>query len=224
MEYRTDLEAMISSSAFFKHAVATPISTLFLSLELANQVTRSLPNHLSMTLKQNLETSFTAAQRIAQLLEIVRQPHLTKQSISITSLLQELKMYCQTKYSQGQLLIVSQNSTDCSIVANRFLVLETLLCAVTNGFESYSPVAPNKVVSISWRKAQNKLQMHITDGGEGGLTTHSRYLRLGETSKLQHAGLGLSLIQAVIEQHLHGRLEIISPANFGTTLTLLIPL
>ncbi len=115
---------------------------------------------------------------------------------------------------------------EATIEGDRTLLTRMLVNLVENACR-YTP--PGTPVAITVRQEREWLALRVRDEGPGIEPTEiphlfERFYRgsTGTTSAYHGAGLGLSLVQQIVEAH-HGRVAIASFVGVGTTVTVLLP-
>lgn len=203
----------------FRHAAATPLSSLLISLELAQE-------HKQAAKIPYVQQALDNAYRLQ---ELFKKPQLlgSKKSFFITPFLKEsLRLI---KHHHPQVIINTHLNfpQKSQLHGSRFYFQEAILCTLKNSIESYAPLEKkqNRVILVVGKITQDKLHLSFTDGGIGlNWLERSLVFADGYTNKDRGSGVGLTWVKKVIEQHFNGQINLRSKKNQGTTMTWQLPL
>lgn len=197
----------------WKHALATPLTILRLSLDQAVQ--HAAHHQLLLSL---LQQALKQLEYVTSLLyRQVSQPWLLRATLKGT--VQRLDCH---PLRQVKLIDNLQGEVTFPTCALDFQ--EALSCAITNAWEAYEDV-DCALVLVSVYSKNRQILLQIQDYGQGitRLTLH-RILGRGTSTKGPGRGLGTRFIRQVIEEQLHGRIIYTSYLGIGTTQTWLFPM
>lgn len=203
----------------FRHAAATPLSSLVINLELAQE-----HRHIAETIyvQQALHSAY-------RLKELFQKPQLlnSKKTFFIKPFLQEALRLA--KYNSPEVIINNHLNFphQTQLHGSRFYFQEAIICTLKNAIESYSSLGPgqNRVILIIGKITNNRLSLSFTDGGQGmNWLEKSLMFADGYSIKPSGTGTGLTWVKNVIEQHFAGKISVKSKKNQGTTMTWLLPL
>lgn len=203
----------------FRHAAATPLSSLVINLELAQA-----HRHIAQTtyVQQALHSAY-------RLKELFQKPQL----------LNSKKTFFIKPFLKEALRLVKHNSPEVTInnhlnfphhtklYGSRFYFQEAIICTLKNAIESYNSLGPdqNRVILIVGKITHNRLNLSFTDGGQGmNWLEKSLMFADGYSIKPSGTGTGLTWVKNVIEQHFAGKINVKSKKNHGTTMTWSLPL
>ena len=203
----------------FRHAAATPLSSLVINLELAQE-----HRHIAKTtyVQQALHSAY-------RLKELFKKPQLlnSKKSFFIKPFLKEsLRL---VKYNFPEVVInTSLNFPhQTKIRGSRFYFQEAVICTLKNAIESYAGLSPgeNRIILVVGKTTQSYLKLSFTDGGRGmNWLEKSLMFADGYSNRSSGSGIGLTWVKNVIEQHFAGEIKVKSRKHQGTTMTWLLPL
>jgi len=108
---------------------------------------------------------------------------------------------------------------DQPMLCNRDALVGACTNLVNNSIE-----AGAKHISVALHQQENELTIRVSDDGPGfSADQTSQMLEAFYTTKSHGTGLGLAVVQAVVNAH-QGSFDIESPAKGGATATLSLPL
>lgn len=221
-----DLSTLIRSSTFFKHAVATPLSSLLLSLELLQlELEAKNTQQTSSLALDRVKTARWSSHRLNTLLFHLEDEIQTSHRFPVYRAVQEVVNSIKTLHPDVVVRLRKEVESDFMLAGSEFLFEEALLCLITNGFEAYQASASLKMIEIQLQEHDGCCQVSILDGGCGmDEQKQSEYLKLGESTKKYHSGIGLPTITQIVQTHFGGTVEILSTPNLGTCVQLHIPI
>lgn len=203
----------------FRHAAATPLSSLVINLELAQA-----HRHIAQT--SYVQQALYSAYRLK---ELFQKPQLlnSKKTFFIKPFLKEALRLA--KHNSPQVIINSHLNFphQTKLHGSRFYFQEAIICTLKNAIESYSSLGPgqNRVILIVGKITRNHLSLSFTDGGQGmNWLEKSLMFADGYSIKSSGTGTGLTWVKNVIEQHFAGKINVKSKKNQGTTMTWILPL
>lgn len=210
----------LQSGIFFNHALATPLNSLALNLDLAISTTPS------STPLNYLERASLSVDRIKSLM---KTSHLSSeeelQVFYLKKAIRETLMLLDDKQEPSVIkthLLIKNTQT---LVGNKFLFQEALLCALKNSLESYPTKQGNKTVLLIVKPSASELIISITDGGKGlSWLEQQLVFTEGYTDKPLGSGVGMSWIKTVVEKQLRGKVNISSKKGKGTTMKWVLPI
>jgi sensor histidine kinase regulating citrate/malate metabolism len=213
-----DLEHLHYGQAF-RHAAATPLSSLVINLELAQE-----HRHIAQT--PYVQQALCSAYRLK---ELFKKPQLlnSKHSFFIKPFLKEALRL--VKHNSPEVVINSHLNfpQQTKLHGSRFYFQEAIICTLKNAIESYISLSPgeNRVILIIGKVSQRQLRLSFTDGGQGmSWLEKSLMFADGYSLKSSGSGTGLTWVKNVVEKHFSGKIEVKSKKHQGTTMTWLIPI
>jgi len=214
-----------SNSQILKHALATPVTTILLNLELAlacepgDLVFKSNFSHY-------LNRAFLSAKYLKSILkESGNQKASFYQSFFLKQAINEVSIIAKKSSCTSQLINYLSIDDQLLIKGSKIYFQEAMICLLNNAFESYQDNVANKLVVLSARKKDKEVEINITDAGQGMNWLRQKMAVIpGVSMKKKHQGLGLAFAKKLITQKMTGKFYINSKANKGTRIRLLLPL
>lgn len=159
-------------------------------------------------------------QTVSGLLQFARprEPQLSK--IELDELLNKTSDLMGNDFADHQLNFHCQYNTGISFEADADLLLQVLMNLLKN---SISATNTEGEVSLSGVEENHEVRITVSDTGIGMTNQESeRMFDPFFTTKKTGTGLGLAVSHQIIEQH-HGKFEVISSLENGTTVTIILP-
>ncbi len=198
----------------WKHAVATPLTTLQLAVDQANE---ELP---SANMRQRALLTQIKSQ-LTYLCQLVFPSEDTRFSLRSVLAQTTTRLDC---FPQRRLALIDQLTTDIELPGSGLELQEALSCAITNSWEAYESNQHQVVLVTCYLKGSNIL-IQITDYGKGmNWLTRTAFVSKQRSTKPNHHGLGTTFIKQIIQELYHGRVLYSSYIGIGTTQTWLIPI
>ncbi len=203
----------------FRHAAVTPLSSLVINLELAQE-----HRHIAQT--PYVQQALCSAYRLK---ELFQKPQLlnSKKSFFIRPFLKEALRLA--KHNSPEVIINSHLNFphQTKLYGSRFYFQEAVICTLKNAIESYTGLSQkeNRIILIVGKIINNHLKLSFIDGGQGmSWLEKSLMFADGYSMKSSGSGTGLTWVKNVIEQHFSGKINVKSKKHQGTTMTWLLPL
>ncbi|HET9424152.1 MAG TPA: response regulator [Gemmatimonadaceae bacterium] len=202
-------------------------------LALADFTARALPpdSPAREDVDEIREQATKGARLVRHLLAFSRRQLLRKEVVHLGSIFTELEPLLQRLVSE-RILIATDAALDTRAVeidrAQMELVLLELVSNASDAMEEGGTLSidirPTTIANHPTLKAGEYVQVTFQDSGIGfDVTQESRIFNPFFTTKGEdHAGLGLSMVEGVVQQH-GGAVSIDSAPGRGTTVTLLLP-
>lgn len=210
------------------HELRTPLASLRTNLEVVSaDPNATLDDYRAMAATQ--ERALTRLERlIADLLILAKseQP-LSQNGVTLGPLLEEV--FCDLKYTAGtqQVTLELAAETEVVVLGDASLLARVFSNLVENGI-SYNH--PGGKVTVNIDRKESWAVVIVSDTGVGiapekQAHVFERFYR-ADCSRTHHskgAGLGLSIVTAIVQQH-DGRVQVESTPGIGSTFTVLLPL
>jgi len=213
----------LTSGIFFRHSVATPLSSLLLNLELLQSHLEKLPvaNFPTHLLQQSLSQAH-------YLHDLVKSSSTTRQAkryyFPVKLALEAVILRLHRPWCRQHLHAHLHLPADLTLRGHSFYLQEALSCLIVNAFEAYQSRQSQTVALTVYRRGQ-QLIIHINDTGQGmNWWTQRRHFVEGFSTKKRNSGMGLALVKEVIEKQYLGKLIVYSSPGNGTSLTILLPI
>ncbi len=210
------------------HELRTPLASLRTNLEVvAADPDATLADYHTMAATQ--ERALTCLERlVADLLILAtsEQP-LSRAEVTLGMLLEEVMVDLQSTAAAQQVICRLNNEVDVVVHGDSSLLASAFGNLVENGIY-YNHPGGEVVVTLVQKDAWALVS--VADSGvgiESGQLPHifERFYRVA-CSRTQHkrgAGLGLSIVSAIVQQH-GGKVQVESTPGAGSTFTVLLPL
>lgn len=216
------LASPLTQSAFFRHALSSPISSLTLNLDLC---LAHLENQSQEQSKLFLTQALLNAKHVQQLVQLsqarVRPPTTT---FLLKPALHEVVTRLHQPWLHQEIVSYLNISPAVELKGPAFYLQEALSCLINNAFESYGNQR-QRSVSLTCYQHQKVVVIHISDIGTGmNWLTRRLFDQPGFSSKRQNQGVGLTFVKQIIKSHYNGQLSIRTAKGSGTTVTLLLPI
>jgi heavy metal sensor kinase len=210
------------------HELRTPLASLRTNLEVVSaDPNATLDDYRAMAATQ--ERALTRLERlIADLLILAKseQP-LSQNAVTLGPLLEEV--FCDLKYTAGTQQVTLELAAEMEVVVlgDASLLARVFSNLVENGI-SYNH--PGGKVTVNIDRKESWAVVIVSDTGVGiapekQAHVFERFYR-ADCSRTHHskgAGLGLSIVTAIVQQH-DGRVQVESTPGIGSTFTVLLPL
>ena len=211
----------------FRHAAATPLSTLLINLEMIEQ-------HRALQQSSYLQQAVRSARRLKKLFQLEgSDSQKAKEATFLVKPALKSAVKLVSPLRAKTLIRTHLVFPDkLQLKGNEFYFQEAVICTLKNAIEAYDAtgVDQNRVVLLTGRRekiADSRLGLKLSfiDGGSGlGWLERSLVFAEGYTSKKSGSGLGLVWVKRVVEEHLEGEIELKSRKQQGTTMTWHLPL
>lgn len=210
------------------HDLRTPVTRLRMDIETALQQDDD-PAALREALLDCAEETERIITMLNTLMDISEAEtgvmQLNPEKLAVATLISEVIDIYQY-VAEDKAITVSRNAPDdLQVVADANRLRQVIANLLDNALK-YTP--PGGKVSISARADGNQMKLSVADTG-CGITDHDlrrifeRLYRADSSRSHRGLGLGLSLVQAVVQSH-HGKIEVDSAPNRGSCFTIYWPL
>ncbi len=200
---------------FFKHAAGTPLSNILLNSQLALSDPNNNQKHLNEIL--------LSANYIKKLIN--NEEKEDKKLFSINDALVEIILLNQCFHQDVTYQKKLKQSDKIQLSGNKLLFQEVINCLLNNAVEAYQIKRLNKIVLVKSQLSDNKLEIAITDGGNGMNWWQQRLIgKKFYSLKEDHQGVGIFYAKKIINKQFFGKIYYISKKNQGSTAIVQIPL
>ena len=211
--------------AIASHELKTPIASIKLPLQMMGRKkeTSSMPDNLSRIMEQ-----FHSLQALIEdLLSVTRirtgqlSVHPSKENLSLLvhSILEKFRHLFSASGSPLELQIEDNVLVNCDAIRMEQVI--------TNLISNSLKYAPGTLISISLKKLNESVELHIQDHGPGiGPEQHESifkcFERSSETAEVSGLGLGLYISKSIVEAH-GGSIKLMSEKGKGACFIVTLP-
>lgn len=159
---------------------------------------------------------------VSELLELVKPAHLSLQSVDLNALIaHSLQLVSQDAQSRAITLQFTPNATLPLIEADPDRLTQVLLNLYLNAIHAIDSQGTIGVMASA--SGTDRVKIVVTDSGKGIAPEHLETIFTPYfTTKAEGTGLGLAVVQNIIEQH-GGTIQAESPTGKGAIFTLWLP-
>lgn len=216
-----DLGSMVASLA---HQVRTPLATA--TLYLGHLKNPSLPQASIHDYSQRaLERLNVVNQMIEDMLLFVKGQKSPRKRMTLSAFFVELKQAISPQVDTAVLLTLGTNHPEVMIEVNTPALIGAILNCIHNSYEAALETNQQglhiQVSTKQWN--EESIAIVVADNGPGiAKEDVTKIFEAFYTTKSKGTGLGLAVVQAVMESH-RGQVEVQSQPHSGTTFLLQLP-
>ena len=207
------------------HQLGTPISSLMGWVELSMELDKQRGDSTTAEIYANMQNDLTRLQRITERFgKIGSYPQQT--CINLNSVISDAVAYFQKRLpnlsKQVELHVADRELPE--IMANADLLQWVFENLIRNSLDAIDK--ENGVIEIDPRLHPRGHQVVILykDNGKGiSRKNRNKIFRPGMTTKKHGWGLGLTLVQRIIEAYHHGQIRLLETSSQGTTFEIVLP-
>lgn len=164
---------------------------------------------------------------IYEFLNASKPPTINKESVSITQLLEEMVLFCQSEATMRncQIKLTGQPVTTPLLIDVK-QIKQVILNIVKNALDAIeeSPNKENGMIEISTHSFESYIQIWIQDNGHGmDSYTQTNLFSPFFTTKTKGTGIGLAVCKKIIENN-RGKISVTSTLGVGSTFKISLPL
>jgi len=160
------------------------------------------------------------------LADIENLPASRLQKLDLLILAENCQKRLISVHHNANVTIIKNTSSPSYIIADKELLSLAIMNLLTNAVKYSLPPAH---ITITIDKIDEKISLSISDNGIGISSKDlpnifQRFYRVDKprSKKLGGSGLGLSIVESIIEKH-HGSIRVSSEVEMGSTFTILLP-
>ncbi len=205
----------------FIHDIKSPLTNLGLNLEMLREQLKNLP--------ANYEQSINSALRSLMYINnyVLSYKNNHEHSIAWLNPKEEIQYlisnHFETTFHNDSINFQLFLSGDVQIFGNRFDFRRLIFNLLNNSCESLQIIPTRqRRLQLSMTKQINFITIKIVDNGPG-ITNCSSVFDVGYTTKLNHPGIGLSLVSQIVGD-LNGRIFVTSEPYKATCFQLRLPI
>lgn len=199
----------------------TPIAVSVADLKRSYELKREdFPAILDQAVRTVGEEVDSLKRMLQEFSDFARLPSPALAPSSVTGILTDVETLYRHEADEGRLQ-VSPPSPDLSATLDAAQIRQALVNLVKNGLEA---TGARGRVSVAARRENGLLEIAVSDTGPG-LTAEqrSRLFIPGFTTKAQGSGLGLTIVERIVNDH-GGTVSVESESGNGTTIRMRLPL
>jgi len=227
---RQSFDQIKQFSSDASHELRTPLTIMRGEVELALRNPKS-PEEYRRVLVSNLEEILRLATIIDSLLELSKtDPLLVQHSftdVNLREILAEVFEDSEVIAEKKNIHVSLGRNDDVVVLADAVRLRQLFLNLIDNAVK-YTPENGN--VRLSSEKVDGFVRVKIADDGigipkEDQEKVFNRFYRVekGRSREMGGTGLGLSIVKSIVSLH-HGRIEVESEPDKGSTFTIYLPL
>lgn len=211
------------------HDIINPLTVVNLNLEqMKSDTCPSLPE------SQNyIKQALLASDRIKDLVESANNCLRQKDSLTIFSAHEEIHKIMQimkTKAKSNQITLTIENIGDANIYGSKSKFGQIIMNLVSNAIDASINSNQEKIIKIKIEKikADKNIKISVIDQGVGISPENiEKIFNPFFSTKIKNGkniGLGLSVVQEIIQQDFKGEINVFSQLNKGSVFTIIIPM
>lgn len=211
-------------AAGIAHEIRNPLSTIKGFARIFEENARE--DSEEKTLAQIMNQEICRVDKvIADLLEFSKPNTLTKSVVSLQKIIEQVQNSLVIQAKENQVTFSNEISVQkVSLDFDKMIqVFHNLYINAMEAMTKNSPDKEKQITTKAWQE-QNKVIISIQDAGHGIAQNKISHLFTPYfTTKAKGTGLGLVIVQKIIETH-KGTIKVESQENIGTTFTITLPL
>ncbi len=205
---------LFSDSKILKHSLANPITNILSFLE-----------SYSNKSNQDLNAALYNARYVQSILKTINPHQKNQKKFNLKQSINQILYLIKKPDSLSKIYLHFNCDPLLELKGNPIYLQESIICLINNAFESYDIYQLNKIVKINITSNNQFLYIKIKDYGKGMNFFEQKVCFFkGKSSKSSHLGIGLYMTKKIIKTKFNGNISIQSKKNFGTIITLKIPL
>jgi len=220
------LNALTLLAAGVAHEIGNPLNSLHIHMQLMERELQALDSQAREPFEALVRVSRTEVERlnliITQFLRAVRPTTPQRESCAIEDSLQETLSFMKHEIENRDIL-VEVHCPDLlpKISVDRNQIKQAFFNVIKNALQAMSS---GGLLTITLFSNDRNLGISFKDTGTGiSAEELSRLFEPYHTTKAHGSGLGLMIVQRIIQDH-GGEIEVRTQPSTGTTFTLLLPL
>jgi len=158
---------------------------------------------------------------IVNFLQFATPEKLSPAEFPLSSLLKQLSVQFTKLLSEKNISLKIDNNTDAVVIWDKDKILQVLINLIRNAAEA---IKENGEIKISAEVLSEKVEIKITDSGPGiPPNVLPKIFNLYFTTKTSGSGIGLSIVQKIIENH-GGIITVKNAKSGGAEFTINLPI
>lgn len=216
------------SSGLF-HDLMNPLTAVSLNVERAKSEEQALGD-LSRV-QHYLDEAFTAAKRMERFITAIRTQigtHGEKKSFSLVTETQQVIDILSYKACALNVALVLYATQNVIVVGDPVRWSQIVLNLVTNGIDAYDALQTTQkkpTVTITLKEHKNTITCSVHDTGSGITekdlpNIFTPFFSTKPSQPTKGTGIGLSIVQGILEKDFNGTIAVVSTPIAGTTFTI----
>jgi signal transduction histidine kinase len=223
-EPRHDAGLIETLAAGVAHEVRNPLNSVQINLTILEQELSDLVGdrqaHVFTVLAKIAAEIKRLDDFVSEFLRFARPPKLNRERLPLGPLLADLAAFITPECSKNGVSLRLELEGPESARVDGYLLKQAVLNLVLNALQA---TPPGGHLVLRTAGGEGRLEVSVGDDGEGmSPETRAQAFTPFFTTRAEGTGLGLPLVQRIVEQH-GGSIEIVTAAGAGTTVTLTIP-
>jgi len=221
------LHALTLLAAGVAHEIGNPLNSLHIHLQLLERESEKLPDENRKNIEDLVKIASGEVTRlnaiITQFLKAIRPAAPNRQSCNIPELLRETIDFMKPEIENRDVIVDVKEPEPVPIISvDRDQIKQAFFNIIKNSLQA---MTSGGILSITLFSNDRALGISFKDNGEGmsGEQVSRLFRSPGHTAKPDGSGLGLFIVQRIIQDH-GGEIEVYSQPKIGTTFTILLPL
>jgi signal transduction histidine kinase len=203
------------------HELNNPLNNIYLAAQtLSKEINKEdYPQIVRESVGDIFSQTIRVKRIVHDLLEFAREKASELKAIDIVELLKQIL----DQITNNELVDIKSNlksPQSLEVLADRHLLQQVFINLFGNAIEA---MGNNGLLNIEIDTTQDDVLIKVSDTGKGILPENiPRIFDPFFTTKEKGTGLGLAIVYNIIKKH-HGRIEVSSVPNEGTTFTIILP-
>ena len=223
LERNTRLSAMGELASGVAHEIRNPLNSIS---TIVQQLDKDFsPNENSEEYHELSNIVYKEIQRINKTIEeflLFSKPEVIKSSLfKIDKLFNELEKQYSSLLSNKNIVLDVKQKWKGIVKWDYDKMKQVFINLIDNAVDA---IKQNGTIKIITNKIDDTIEIQMTDSGEGIKSSNlNKIFNLYYTSKASGTGVGLSIVQRIVQEH-QGTISVNSELKKGTTFTLSIPI
>ncbi len=207
------------------HQLSTPISALLAWTELLEERNKETDDKVLAELSTNMQNDLERLQKTTTRFGMIgTEP--TKTQVNLKEVLEEVLTYFEKRLPQisrsVDITVTSHDVPDIS--ANAHLLQWVFENLVRNSLDAMQKEVGHIKIEPLYDERQRNVVIRYSDDGSGIPTENQHSIfEPGMTTKAHGWGLGLTIVQRIIQEYHHGSIRLIESSPQGTTFEIRLP-
>lgn len=154
---------------------------------------------------------------IENFLRFSRPEPIKKEPFKLSELINSIDLQYNSLLEEKSIKLVIEQKWDGQVNWDQSKIKQVFINLIKNSIDA---IGSNGIITIKIQKKNNEVVIDIIDDGEGiPKENEEKIFNLYFTTKASGTGIGLAVIQRIIQEH-NGIISIASKENYGTTISI----